>query len=369
MQQRIRTQQAQLMSAEQEASALTKLQAAPALSFSAARFRRRLALRQHQRRTGAPIFDLDAYVTAQLLSMTQNEQCLGLYYPNTPLHFYYPAGPAVLTSSVLTPAAAATTAMLPPSANGAPAAAVAAMAAANPGPRPPAEPVVFKTENVVMAEPTEAVSFHKPEASLRERLGIEGTIPKEITSPWSGKVLKTFIARDISKRPVKMRFLEDVVTAAIQRNDPTYEPPERTAIDYMPLLPHHVWQCNDLLREEFWPGVDVTEFLQYPEFTVVALYRRKVIGCGFVTPTGYLAYIAMHPEWRKNGLGTFMLYHLITAVPDKDITLHVSPANHAMILYQKFGFKPEEYVIDYYNKYYATDDPGTRNAYLMRLRR
>lgn len=53
----------------------------------------------------------------------------------------------------------------------------------------------------------------------------------------------------------------------------------------------------------------------------------------------------------------------------KDVTLHVSASNPAMLLYQKFGFKAEEYILDFYDKYYPVDSPECRHAFFLRLRR
>lgn len=53
----------------------------------------------------------------------------------------------------------------------------------------------------------------------------------------------------------------------------------------------------------------------------------------------------------------------------KDITLHVSATNSAMILYQKFGFKPEEFLLDFYNKYMPEDSKECKHAFFLRLRR
>jgi ribosomal protein S18 acetylase RimI-like enzyme len=36
-----------------------------------------------------------------------------------------------------------------------------------------------------------------------------------------------------------------------------------------------------------------------------------------------------------------MLYHLVQSCQGKDVTLHVSVDNPAMLLYQSFGFKAE----------------------------
>lgn len=53
----------------------------------------------------------------------------------------------------------------------------------------------------------------------------------------------------------------------------------------------------------------------------------------------------------------------------KDVTLHVSASNAAMLLYQRFGFKAEEYILDFYDKYYPADSIECRHAFFLRLRR
>lgn len=53
----------------------------------------------------------------------------------------------------------------------------------------------------------------------------------------------------------------------------------------------------------------------------------------------------------------------------KDVTLHVSASNPAMLLYQKFGFKAEEYILDFYDKYYPVESTECRHAFFLRLRR
>lgn len=53
----------------------------------------------------------------------------------------------------------------------------------------------------------------------------------------------------------------------------------------------------------------------------------------------------------------------------KDVTLHVSASNQAMLLYQKFGFKPEQFIADFYDKYHAVDSNECKHAFFMRLRR
>ncbi|KAJ3203360.1 hypothetical protein HK099_001538 [Clydaea vesicula] len=62
-------------------------------------------------------------------------------------------------------------------------------------------------------------------------------------------------------------------------------------------------------------------------------------------------------------------YRKIYASMERDITLHVSADNPAMLLYQYFGFKPEQFVVNFYDKYLSADSNLSRNAFFMRLRR
>lgn len=67
-------------------------------------------------------------------------------------------------------------------------------------------------------------------------------------------------------------------------------------------------------------GVDLSECLQYPDFSVVVLYKKVVVGFGFMVPDvkyneAYISFLLVHPEWRRAGIGTFMIYHLIQVRP------------------------------------------------------
>lgn len=60
----------------------------------------------------------------------------------------------------------------------------------------------------------------------------------------------------------------------------------------------------------------VSESLLYPDFSCVALYRKLVIGFAFMVPDvnyneSYISFLFTRPEWRRAGIATFMVYHLI----------------------------------------------------------
>ena len=111
------------------------------------------------------------------------------------------------------------------------------------------------------------------------------------------------------------------------------------------------------------------EALDFPDFSVIVCYKRLVVACAFMTPEAYITYVLVHPDWRGAGIGTFMIYHLIQTNLTKDVTLHVSATNSAMILYQKFGFKAEEFIVNFYDKYYPDNSKECKNAVFIRLRR
>lgn len=206
---------------------------------------------------------------------------------------------------------------------------------------------------------------------------------KEIVSPFTSRVLKPFIWRDYSCTPLKVKLLEELIQYHNQR---LQEKPEKYAsvnidsnylrqpIQYCYLQEHHVPVVNSLIQEHFWPGVDVNECTQYPDFTVVALYGHLVIGCGFLTPDvkpceAYISFLLVHPDFQRAGIATFMLYHLVQTCMGKDVTLHCSIDNPAVLLYQKFGFKVEEFCLDFYDKYYPIKHHLSKHAFFMRLKR
>ncbi|TMS23608.1 Cysteine-rich protein 2-binding protein [Larimichthys crocea] len=204
-------------------------------------------------------------------------------------------------------------------------------------------------------------------------MGAEGSLDQSIKSPYTSRILKPYIRRDYESRPVKLRLLAEI-RAYSHRKDPDWVPEPNAPIDYCYVRPNHIPSVNAMCHDSFWPGVDLSECLQYPDFSVVVLYKKVVVGFGFMVPDvkyneAYISFLLVHPEWRRAGIGTFMIYHLIQTCMGKDVTLHVSASNPAMLLYQKFGFKAEEYILDFYDKYYPVDSTECRHAFFLRLRR
>lgn len=204
-------------------------------------------------------------------------------------------------------------------------------------------------------------------------MGIEDEQQESIISPYTERILKPFIFRDYSTKPIKLQLLEEIVCYT-NKSNPDFILPKQSPIDYCYVRPQHIPPINALCHEYFWPGIDLSETLQYPDFSCVALYRKIIIGFAFMVPDvkyneAYITFVFCHPEWRRAGIATFMIYHLIQTCMGKDITLHVSATSSAVYLYEKFGFKVEEFIRDYYDKYLPLDSRECRHALFLRLRR
>ena len=222
----------------------------------------------------------------------------------------------------------------------------------------------------VSQKPVKQVSF------LGRLIGCNSSaVNRVITSPYTSRVLKPFIRRDFEATPLKLKVLKEIYSW-FQRKFPNQElsPAVFGSIDYCYVQPHHIPGVNALCREFFWPGIDLSECLQYPDFTCVVLYKKLIIGCAFMVPDvkcneAYISFVVVHPDWRSAGIGSFMIYHLIQTCLGKDVTLHVSANNPAMLLYQKFGFKPERFVVGFYDRYYPSNGEHSKHAFFLRLQR
>ncbi|KAI9228405.1 MAG: hypothetical protein DHS80DRAFT_30806 [Piptocephalis tieghemiana] len=198
---------------------------------------------------------------------------------------------------------------------------------------------------------------------LSRLAGIPGrgrTTDKVGRARWNNRILRPYIYREEQASTPWVRLMQDI-------GGPGYK---TRSLDYVHLQRSLLKDVNDLLQLVFWPEIDMSSALLYPDLTVVAVYGRLVVGCAFLTPEGYITYIAVRPQWERGGIGEFMLWQLIQAAgTSMDIVIHVSPTNPAMILYQRFGFKPEAFFVNFYDRYLAPTSQQCPNAFLMRLRR
>ncbi|PRD26051.1 UNVERIFIED_CONTAM: Cysteine-rich protein 2-binding protein [Trichonephila clavipes] len=221
-----------------------------------------------------------------------------------------------------------------------------------------------------------ANAHEKSQQHISFRAHLMGMRDEEITSfksPYTERILKPFIFRDYDIKTLKMRLLEEILHYT-NKNDPNWISPRQSPIDYCYVRPQHIPAINALCHKFFWPGIDMSECLEYPDFSCVVLYKKLIIGFAFMLPDvkyneAYISFIFCHPEWRQSGIGSCMLYHLIQTCMGKDVTLHVSASNAALFLYEGIGFEVEELIYDFYDKYLPPDSKECRHALLLRFSR
>ncbi|KAJ7600926.1 hypothetical protein C8J56DRAFT_21755 [Mycena floridula] len=170
-----------------------------------------------------------------------------------------------------------------------------------------------------------------------------------------------------------MRLMADIREHYSLLHPARNQPEEKVApITYTYLQACHLPQVHDLLSRVFWSGIDVTDSLDYsPErCTVVAVYNRLVVGVAIMSSPRetYITYLAVRHGWDNSQIATAMVYHLIQINPTKDISLHVSTNSAAMLLYNRFGFKAEEFIAGFYSAYLDPDSRASKNAFRLRLR-
>ncbi|XP_067421459.1 cysteine-rich protein 2-binding protein isoform X2 [Emydura macquarii macquarii] len=310
---------------------LKRLEACPnavSMTPEARRLRRKLIVRQAKRERGLPLFDLDQVVNAALLLVD------GIYGAKERGISRLPAGHATYRTT-------------------------------SQGFR-----ILDRYQTTLPA--MKGYRFQTTKFLYR-LVGSEDLTDHSIVSPYTSRVLKPYIRRDHETKPPKLQLLAEIC-AHPHKNDPDWKAEPEAPIDYCYVRPNHIPTINSMCHEFFWPGIDLSECLQYPDFSVVVLYKKVIIAFGFMVPDvkyneAYISFLFVHPEWRRAGIATFMIYHLIQTCMGKDVTLHVSASNSAMLLYQKFGFKTEEYILDFYDKYYPLDSKECKHAFFLRLRR
>ncbi|KAK4878550.1 hypothetical protein RN001_011056 [Aquatica leii] len=244
------------------------------------------------------------------------------------------------------------------------------------------EDKIVETENVVkpakfldpMCHYNTSLDEYSCVRSLSMKVRLTGTVRKEpILSPYTSIYLPPYIRRDSKIRPSWLQLMDEL-KAKVHRSVPNWELPKRLPLDFVYIQPEHIPAINSLCNQFFWTGIDVSDTLRYPDFSCVVLYGKLIVAFAFVIPDVkfnecYISFIFTRPGWRKCGIAKFMLYHLIQTSLGRDITLHVSISNSALFLYQKFGFKVETVVLDFYNRYLRDDTRESKHAFFCRLER
>lgn len=132
-------------------------------------------------------------------------------------------------------------------------------------------------------------------------------------------MLKPYIWRDFKSMPPKLKLSQLIKS---RQNNP--EIFKSSSIDYVHLRPEHVLHINSMCERHFWNGIDVSECLQYPDYTIVALYKKLIVGFAFMVPLTaqnqqqqqpkqmtsapidpnrremYLSFIFVHSDWRES---------------------------------------------------------------------
>jgi cysteine-rich protein 2-binding protein len=148
-------------------------------------------------------------------------------------------------------------------------------------------------------------------------------------SPWNGRKLRPYIRRDFESKPPGMRLLHEIRLAAgkpQKRRQELNIPNEQLdseSIDYVYFQKDHLEPVNQVLRRAFWDEIDVSENLLSPEYSIVALYKRYVVGCAFMTPEAYVTYITVVPGWENAGIGqyVYLLIFQISVLISNESTL------------------------------------------------
>ncbi|XP_031357995.1 cysteine-rich protein 2-binding protein isoform X2 [Photinus pyralis] len=212
---------------------------------------------------------------------------------------------------------------------------------------------------------------HSRVAALSMTARLMGGVRKElILSPYTSIYLPPYIRRDVRIRPIWLHLMDELKAKVT----PDVSLPKRAPLDFMYVQPEHIPAVNSLCNQFFWTGIDLSDTLRYPDFSCVVLYRKLIVAFAFVVPDVnvnecYVSFVFTRPGWRKCGIARFMLYHLIQTCLGRDMTLHVSISNSALFLYQKFGFKVEYVVLDFYNRYMRDDTCESKHAFFCRLER
>ncbi|CAO3690343.1 unnamed protein product [Rhizopus stolonifer] len=272
-----------LQTPQEEWLLLQKLEhTSKSLICSATRYKRKLAVRRLRRNLGIKLFDMDQ----QLLQSLRSTQGLE----------------PISTQTAIVPTA---------------------------NQQEKVEPETIKMPDQIHFTPYVCSFASRLSGAIRQRQTL--TRDEAWLSSWNGRKLRPFIRRDFENKPSRMLLMAAIKACSGRPQRQVMVEAKEDSIDYVYFQREHLTQVNQLLSRSFWEGIDVSESLLFPEYSIVALYKRHVIGCAFMTPEAYVTYITVDPGWGNAGIGQFMLYHLFQTAISKDVTLHVSANNNAMV--------------------------------------
>lgn len=91
---------------------------------------------------------------------------------------------------------------------------------------------------------------------------------KAILSPFTGRLLKPYIRRDLETKPPKLQLFEEICKSNGRPSS------KRSSIDFCYIRPQLIAPINHLARHFFWPGID-GEHENYP-FLLVLIHTIHV---------------------------------------------------------------------------------------------
>jgi predicted N-acetyltransferase YhbS len=98
--------------------------------------------------------------------------------------------------------------------------------------------------------------------------------------------------------------------------------------------------------DEVYPGYlkQVRHVLHIPEYTFVADSGYDVVGYihGSDTLSGFglIEYLAVDPDWRREGIGRILMHTVAQAFQKNDISLlFLTPTSSSVPFYEKLGFE------------------------------
>lgn len=141
------------------------------------------------------------------------------------------------------------------------------------------------------------------------------------------------------------------------------------AINIVDMTINHIDGIMDIEKDSFaipWSRKSIEDELKNKlAIYFVALYDDKVVGYAgmwHVVTEGHITNIAVHKDYRKQGIGDKLVKKLIETAEEKEmigLTLEVRPSNEAaMRLYKNNGFKLEGIRKEYY-------EDNKEDAYIM----
>jgi len=135
----------------------------------------------------------------------------------------------------------------------------------------------------------------------------------------------------------------------------------------------HLDRVHEIESHSFsdpWPLEEILWEINNPDSICLVALKNDIV-TGYVTmrhlvDEGHISSIAVHEDYRKNGVGSVLMDGLASIAKSHDmvaLTLEVRIGNRAaMGLYHKHGFKVEGYRRGYYS--YPTEDAAIMWKYL-----